>query len=200
MIHGYYFITDHALSRQGVINDVRDAVEAGASAVQYRNKVSTTREMYHEACELRRICKDILFIINDRVDIALASDADGVHLGDDDLPYEAARSLIGKFRVIGATVRTVDAAVKIEREGADYLGVGPIYATTTKGTSIAPIGISMLRDIKKACLVPIAAIGGINLNNVHEVLDAEADVVCALSAVITADNVKEEVSKFCALF
>ncbi|MBU0571142.1 MAG: thiamine phosphate synthase [Candidatus Omnitrophica bacterium] len=199
MTRGYYFITDHALSRQGVINDVRDAVQAGAVGVQYRNKISTTRDMYLEACELRKICKKIPLIINDRVDIALAADADGVHLGGKDLPYEAARSLMGKFRIVGVTVRSVDAAVDMEREGADYLGVGPIYHSTTKGTSIAPIGVSMIRDIKKACLVPIAAIGGINLKNAHECLDAGADVLCALSAVITADDVKAEVAKFCAL-
>jgi len=200
MIHGYYFITDHSLSRQGVINDVKDAVAAGAKAVQYRNKVSNTHDMYREACELRKICKDIPFIINDRVDIALASDADGVHLGSQDLPYEAARDLMGKFRIVGITVRNVEDAVMMEREGADYLGVGPIYPTTTKGTLVDPIGVEMLRDIKKACHVPIAAIGGVSLNNVQEVLDAGADVVCALSAVITADDIKAEVAKFCKLF
>ncbi len=126
---GYYFITDSKLSRAGNINDVSMAVACGVGVVQYRNKNAETREMYEEAVRLREICRDTVFLINDRVDIALAANADGVHLGQSDMPCGAARKLLGPEKIIGITVHNLAEARLAESIGADYLGVSPIFPT-----------------------------------------------------------------------
>ncbi len=133
-MRGYYFITDSKLSRAGNISDVSMAVACGVGVVQYRNKNAKTREMYEEAVCLREICRDTLFLINDRVDVALAVNADGVHLGQSDMPCEAARKLLGEEKIIGITVHNLAEAVQAESIGADYLGVSPIFQTATNLT------------------------------------------------------------------
>lgn len=197
---GYYFITDSTLSRAGNLSDVKNALDAGVEAVQYRNKNGTTKELYDEAIELKKLCKNALFLINDRLDIALAVDADGVHLGQDDLPYSAARKLLGKKKIIGITVHNVEEAKEAQFIGADYLGVSPIFETSTKTDAGRPSGIDLIRNIKKLVSIPIIAIGGINLSNAAEVVQAGADSLCAIAAVITKDNVQEEIEKFQKLF
>jgi len=201
MIKGYYFITDAELSRNGSISDVKNAMEAGVSVVQYRSKIGRTESVIEEAKALKKICKGkILFIINDIVGIALSVDADGMHVGQGDMPYETARKLLGKNKIIGMTVHNIEEAKIAEKRGADYLGVSPIFSTTTKKDVGEPCGIELIREIKKNCSIPITAIGGINLDNVKEVVDAGADAICAISAVVTKDNVKEEIEKFQKFF
>jgi thiamine-phosphate pyrophosphorylase len=201
MIKGYYFITDAGLSKRGNASDVKNAIESGVSIVQYRNKIAQTRAMYEEAVELRKICKNkVLFIINDRVDISLSVGADGVHLGQEDMPYETARKLLGKKKIIGVTVHDLAEAIMAEKKKADYIGVSPIFATATKEDAGEPCGVAVVRDIKKKCKLPIAAIGGINLSNAKEVIAAGADAICAISAVVTKDDVKKEIEKFQRLF
>jgi len=197
---GFYFITDTSLSRKGNISDVKNALAAGAEVVQYRNKTASTKEMYEEALKLRRICKDATFLINDRVDIALAVNADGVHLGGKDLPYEIARRLLGKKKTIGLTVHNVRGALLAQKLGVDYLGVSPIFFTGTKQDAGKPIGLEMLKKIKKNISLPIVAIGGINLSNTPEVILAGADAVSAISAVVSKADVKREILKFQQLF
>jgi thiamine-phosphate pyrophosphorylase len=111
-MRGYYFITDAGLSRAGNLSDVKNALTAGVTVVQYREKQAPARQMYEEARQLKRLCQETIFLVNDRVDIALAVEADGVHLGQDDLPYEAARRLLGKHKIIGLTVRTLAEALE----------------------------------------------------------------------------------------
>ncbi len=195
---GYYFITDETLSAAGVISDVRNAVAAGVAAVQYRNKSASTRALHDEARLIGEICAGTrtLFIVNDRIDIALAVGAGGVHIGNDDMPYREARRLLGRERVIGVTVHDVNEAREAEAMGADYLGVSPIYATGTKADAGAPCGTAVLAAIRKACRVPLVAIGGIGLSNTDEVIRAGADMVCAISAVVTKPQVKEEIIMF----
>lgn len=197
---GYYFITDVKLSRAGNAGDVRQAALAGVPVVQYRNKEGDTRRLYEEARALKDLCPGVLFLVNDRIDIALAIDADGVHIGRDDMPYAAARKLLGPGKVIGVTVHTVAEAREAENQGADYLGVSPIFATTTKADAGQPAGIQLLKDIKAHCRLPLAAIGGITLGNAPEVVAAGADMVCAISAVVASDDVKGMVGKFQGLF
>jgi thiamine-phosphate pyrophosphorylase len=157
--------------------------------------------MYEEALALKQICKNkALFLINDRVDIALAMDADGVHIGTDDMPYEIARRLLGKKKMIGLTVHNIEEAKEAARAGAGYIGVSPIFATGTKPDAGKPAGISLIKEAKKAVKVPVAAIGGITLENVSEVIRAGADAVCAISAVVTAEDAKSEIEKFLKLF
>lgn len=199
-IKGYYFITDTMLTKAGNTPDVADAVAAGARVVQYRVKNLSTASMVSEAERLKRAAKGALFLINDRIDVALAVDADGVHLGQDDMPYAYARRMLGAGKVIGVTVHTVDQARAAQAAGADYVGVSPVFATQTKLDAGHPGGLSLVRDIRQAVRVPIVAIGGITLENAPKVIAAGADAVCAISAVVTAGNVEDAVRDFQGLF
>jgi len=195
-VKGYYFITDSKLSRAGNFNDVSMAVACGVSVVQYRNKNAKTREMYEEAVRLREICRDTLFLINDRVDIALAVNADGVHLGQSDMPCEAARRLLGEEKIIGITVHNLAEAVQAESIGADYLGVSPIFQTATKPDAGKPAGISLIEDIRAIVNIPLIAIGGIDHSNAIDVIRAGADGLCAISSVVAKEDVSAEIKKF----
>lgn len=199
-LRGYYFITDASLSRAGNVSDVTSAVAAGVDAVQYRCKDGSSAALYAEAAALRALCRGPLFVINDRVDIALAVAADGVHLGQDDLPLPVARKLLGPDKLIGLTVHSVEEARAAEVTGADYLGVSPIFATQTKPDAGPPAGIELIRRIKAAVKLPLVAIGGIHLGNAPEVVRAGADCLCALSAVLTQADVAGEIRKFQRLF
>ncbi len=197
---GYYFITDSGLSRAGNISDVQQAEACGVSVVQYRNKNAETREMYEEALRLREICRNALFLINDRIDIALAVDADGVHLGQSDMPYAAARKMLGPEKIIGITVHNLAEALEAQKLGADYLGVSPIYQTATKTDAGKPAGIVLIEEIRARVDIPLIAIGGINYFNAPGVIRAGADGVCAISAVVAKDDVGVEIKKFQELF
>ena len=200
LIQGYYFITDEELSRAGVISDVENAVKAGVTVVQYRNKKDPSLQMYKESLKLREICRDILFIINDRIDIALAVDADGVHLGQDDMPLAVAREIMGPQKVIGVSAHNLTEAFKAEEGGADYLGVGSIFATTTKKDASRPRGTAIIREIKQHCKVPLVAIGGINFENAREVVEAGADALCSISAVLKSEDVFQSAKEMNGLF
>ncbi|VVB72824.1 Thiamine-phosphate synthase [uncultured archaeon] len=199
-MQGYYFITDSKLSRAGNISDVSQAVACGVEVVQYRSKNAETREMYEEALKLREICRDAVFLINDRVDIALAIDADGVHLGQSDMPCRAARRLLGTEKIIGATVHNLQEALEAKEDGADYLGVSPIYQTTTKHDAGKPAGIALIEEVRRKVDIPLIAIGGINHSNAGEVIKAGADGLCAISSVVARENVALEIKKFQELF
>ena len=197
---GYYFITDSGLSRAGNISDVKQAEACSVCAVQYRNKNAETREMYIEAVRLREICRNALFLINDRIDIALAVDADGVHLGQSDMPYSAARKMLGPEKIIGITVHNLAEAIAAQRSGADYLGVSPIFQTATKSDAGKPAGIALIEEIRAQVDIPLIAIGGINLANAPEVVRAGADGLCAISAVVAKKDVGREIERFQELF
>ncbi len=193
---GFYFITDPGLSRKGTVSDVRNAVKAGVKAVQYREKNKPSREMFREASTLRRICKNITFLVNDRIDIALAVKADGVHLGQDDIFLPEARKLLGKKKIIGVTVHNLKEALIAQRQGADYLGVAPIFETKTKSDAGKPVGIKELKEISKRVKIPIVALGGISLKNAGLVARSGADSICAISAVLDKPDVYQEIKKF----
>jgi len=195
---GYYFITDEEYSAAGIISDVEKAISAGVQIIQYRSKKAETARMYAEALLIRDRCAGTAarLVINDRIDIALAVDADGVHIGQGDMPYGEARRLLGNKRLIGVTVHNVGEAREAEEWGADYLGVSPIFATGTKADAGAPCGTGVLAEIRRMCGIPVVAVGGINLENVDTVIEAGADMVCAISAVVTKRDVAEEILKF----
>jgi thiamine-phosphate pyrophosphorylase len=197
-MRGYYFITDSNCSRQGNEKDVIQALTAGVEIVQLRDKSATSGELYREAKTLRKLCAGTKsrLIINDRVDIALAVNADGVHLGQEDLPCEVARRLLGEKKIIGVTVHNLREALTAEKASADYLGVSPIFATSTKSDAGTPCGLETLREIRAHCKIPIVAIGGINLQNARDVIEAGADMICAISATLTKENVAEEIGEF----
>ncbi|NMC09481.1 MAG: thiamine phosphate synthase [Methanothrix sp.] len=197
---GYYFITDSRLSRAGNVNDVQQAVACGVGVVQYRNKNAETREMFEEAVVLREICRDVLFLINDRIDIALATGADGVHLGQSDMPIRAARKILGPEKIIGLTVHNLAEALEAQRLGADYLGVSPIFQTSTKADAGKPAGIALIEEIHSRVSIPLVAIGGINHSNAADVISAGADSLCAISCVVAREDVSREIKKFQDLF
>jgi thiamine-phosphate pyrophosphorylase len=199
-VKGYYFITGAALSRRGNMSDVKNALAAGVRIIQYRAKEAGTRQMLAEAQELRNLCRGAIFLVNDRVDVALAVDADGVHLGQEDLPYETARRLLGSGKIIGITVGSLEEARLAARQGADYLGISPIFFTRTKSDAGSPTGLALIREIRNAISLPLAAIGGITLTNAPEVIAAGADMICAISEVVTKADVQAEVARFQKLF
>jgi thiamine-phosphate pyrophosphorylase len=199
-LKGYYFITDARLSRAGNIRDVQSALAAGVRMVQYRAKDTGIRTMLAEALEIRQLCRGAIFLVNDRVDVALAVDADGVHLGQDDFPGDAARRLLGPGKIIGLTVASLEEALAAARQGADYLGVSPIFTTRTKLDAGRPAGLALLREISQAVSLPLAAIGGITVENAPAVIAAGAQMVCAISAVVTKADVRAAIEQFQSLF
>lgn len=200
-MRGYYFITDSNLSLAGNMRDVECAVAAGISAVQYRNKEASTKELFEEAAKLHELCRGkSLFIVNDRLDIALAVEADGVHIGQDDMPYAIARRLLGPKKIIGVTVHNLEEALAAEREGADYVGVSPIFATATKLDAGKPAGLLLVETVKKYLKIPVVAIGGISLENAPAVIGVGADGLCAISAVVAQNDVTAAIRRFQVLF
>jgi thiamine-phosphate pyrophosphorylase len=199
-VRGYYFITEAILSRAGNASDVAAAVAAGVRVVQYREKQGLTCDLVAEARKLRQLCRHIRFLVNDRVDLALEVGADGVHLGQEDLPCPEARRLLGREKIIGVTVSTVAEALTAQAHGADYLGVSPIFSTATKADAGAPTGVALLAEIRRRVALPLVAIGGITLANAPAVIAAGADAVCAIAAVVTRPEVKAEIDKFQKLF
>jgi len=199
-VKGYYFITDSRLSRAGNISDVMEAAACKVEAVQYRNKNAETRVMYEEALHLREICRDLTFLINDRIDIALAVGADGVHLGQTDMPCKTAREMLGEEKIIGVTVHNLFEALVAKRDGADYLGVSPIFQTATKSDAGKPAGIALIEEIRRKVDIPLIAIGGINLSNAPEVIGAGGDGLCAISCGVESHDVSAQITRFQDLF
>lgn len=190
-----YFITDRDLNKDSIIDDVENAVKAGVKIVQYRDKDIPPKYQVQIAKQLKEVCKDkALLIINDRLDIALASDADGVHLGQDDFPIEEARKLLGD-KIIGITVHNVEEALQAEKLGVDYISASSIFHTTTKLDAGKPAGIKLIEDIKAKVKLPLVAIGGINQENMEECLKAGADGLAMISAIITKDDIEGECKK-----
>jgi thiamine-phosphate pyrophosphorylase len=200
-IKGYYFITDQALSRHGNVFDVKAALKAKVKIIQYREKNASTRAMYCQALILRRLCRDkALFLVNDRVDIALAVDADGVHLGQSDFSLKTVRKLLGYKKIIGITIHDIKEAAQACRAGADYIAVSPVFATTTKTDAGLPCGLDIIRRLRKTRDIPIAAIGGITLDNASSVVVAGSDCLCAISAVISHRDPYSRMRKFQEIF
>lgn len=193
----FYLVTDSGLSKKGTLSDVQEAVESGCRIVQYREKNKSTKEMVYEASEIKRICSGrAIFLVNDRIDVALAVDADGVHIGQDDMPIEKARRLLGEDKIIGLSVRNREEAIQAEKSGADYIGLGPIFDTATKKDAGEGIGPLKIKEVKAAIELPIVAIGGINKENCESVVQNGADSLVAISAVVCSDDVKRETKYF----
>jgi thiamine-phosphate pyrophosphorylase len=187
--YSLYAITERSyIGKRNLVDAVEEAIKAGITVLQLREKDITSREFYHLALQLRELTKayGIPFIINDRVDIALAVDADGVHVGQDDLPADVVRKIIGKEKIMGVSAKTVEEAIKAEKDGADYLGVGAIFPSPTKPSSEA-IGLEGLKIIKNKVKIPVVAIGGINKNNAGEVITAGADGISCISSIFSGD-------------
>jgi thiamine-phosphate pyrophosphorylase len=191
--YSLYLVTDRGLARnRNTLDIVRAAVQGGASCVQLREKRCSTREYIDEAFAIKAFLKRerIPFIINDRVDVAQAVGADGVHLGQNDMPLKMARVILGDSMIIGISAESAADAVAAEREGADYLGVSPIFATATKADTAPPLGLAGLREIRRAVSMPLVGIGGLNKHNAADVIRHGADGVAVVSAIVAADDPK----------
>ncbi len=190
MIEGLYFVTDSKLTKQGILKDVKQVIKAGCKIVQYREKKKSSEEMFKEAKQLADLCKnkDVLFIVNDRLDIALAVDADGVHLGQNDLPLVLAREILGKKKIIGTSNYSVEEAKQSEKAGVDYISIGPVFHTDTKKDAGPALGLELLKQVRAITKLPIVGIGGVNEENLGEVLQAGADSVAIISAIVSTEN------------
>jgi thiamine-phosphate pyrophosphorylase len=174
---------------------VRSACEGGADVVQFRDKLITGRERYAAAARLLKICREfgVLFIVNDALEVAMAVGADGVHLGQDDLPIAEAKKLMHPMGVknflVGCSTHSLEQALEAEKQGADYIGIGPVFATPTKPT-YNPVGLALVKSVTDRVKVPHVAIGGIDTLNVAQVLAAGARRVAVVRAVCGAQDIK----------
>ncbi len=185
-----YFITDSThYEKEEFLKRVERALQGGVTLIQLREKERTSREYLELANEVHEISKkyNVPLIIDDRLDIAMASDAEGVHLGQSDLPVGIARRLFGRDKIIGATAKTVYQAVKAYEQGADYLGVGAIFPTTTKVKTILT-SKETLYDICMSVPIPVNAIGGLTPDNIDILKDIPIAGVCAVSAIMKAED------------
>ena len=191
-LSGLYVILDPAVQTARPLADVlKQSAKAGARIFQYRNKTGSMKEAYTEALPLRRLASElgVLFIVNDRCDLALAIDADGVHLGQRDLPYVDARKVMGNRTIIGLSTHNTDQVREAERLNPDYIGFGPIYTPGSKQDHDPVVGVEGLRAIRSLTSLPIFAIGGITVDNVGDVIRAGANGVAIISAILKAPDV-----------
>jgi thiamine-phosphate pyrophosphorylase len=190
-----YVITDEKASRgRSHLQVAEAAISGGADVLQLRDKEASGGRLYRVALQLRKLTRDakIPFIVNDRLDVALAVGADGVHVGQDDLPAAVVREIMGRGGILGVSVDTVEEAMLAERDGADYLGVGPVFeARGTKPDAGAPRGVDRIARIRSHCRLPIVAIGGIDAGNAAEVRRAGADAAAVISAIAGADDIPD---------
>lgn len=189
--YSLYLVTDRSLSLgRSTIDIIRSAISGGITCVQLREKHCSTREFIKEARHVRDLLDSldtrIALIINDRVDVALAVGADGVHLGQTDMDIKDARRLAGPALCIGISAESVTDARRAEAEGANYIGISPVFITSTKKDIAAPLGLDGIRAIRAAVALPLVGIGGITVDNAAEIIGAGADGVAVVSAVVSA--------------
>ena len=192
--YSLYLVTNRDLScGRSTVEVVEAAVAGGVSCVQLREKHCSTREFITQARALKPFLKskNIPLIINDRLDVALAVEADGLHLGQQDMTISDARKISGTSLIIGISAESVDDAIRAEKEGADYIGISPVFATPTKSDTAPPLGLEGVKTIRKMIAIPIVAIGGINRHNALSVITAGADGIAVVSAIVGAKNPKD---------
>jgi thiamine-phosphate pyrophosphorylase len=188
---GLYLVTDSGLSGGRPLEKiVRESIEGGVTVVQLREKNAGTIEFLDLALVLRQTTSELCIplIINDRVDIALACLADGIHLGQEDMPCAVVRRIAGDDMIIGVSVSTADEAIEAEADGADYLGVGPLFSTATKPDALPATGLGVLSSIRRAVRIPMVGIGGISEMNAGDIISAGADGVAVVSAIVASQD------------
>ena len=194
-----YLVTDEYCLPPGrnLFDAVEEALQAGVTLVQYREKNGPGKGMLEKARKLIALCHkyNVPLLVNDRLDIALLSGADGVHLGQDDIPVAEARRLAGEDFLIGATAHNVEEALAAEAAGVDYLGCGAVFATHTKKDTV-PLGLDGLQAIRQAVHIPIAGIAGITTENYQQVLGTGADGVAVVSGILGTDSISDAVTRF----
>ncbi|MED1601230.1 thiamine phosphate synthase [Alkalihalophilus marmarensis] len=181
-----------------LIEVMEEAILGGVDIIQLRDKKSKKIDVLKKAQVLRELTKkhDVTFIVNDHIDVALAVDADGIHVGQDDLPLAEARKVMGPDKIIGISTHKIEEARAAEAGGADYIGVGPIFETKSKEDVVDPVTTQYIQQVANEITIPFVAIGGIKLHNVDQVLAAGATRVCMISEIVGADDVKGTCEKF----
>jgi thiamine-phosphate pyrophosphorylase len=198
-LHGLYIILDpHVVRRLSLAEALKEAAAGGATLFQYRDKTSSGRAFYHAAEQLRQAARDVgaAFIVNDRCDVALAVEADGVHLGQGDLPLSLARGLMSPDQLIGISTHTVDQVREATVGGADYVGFGPIFPTTSKADHEPVVGVEGLRQARLLTPLPMFAIGGLTVASVEGLMQARADGIAVMSAIWAAPDIATAVHVF----
>ncbi len=186
-----YLVTNNSEDEEKFLNIVEQSLKGGVSVVQLREKKAETLDFYNLALKVKEITQkyNVPLIINDRIDIALAIDADGVHVGQSDMPAKTARSMIGEDKILGVSAANIKEAKKAQRDSADYIGVGAVYPTNTKDDATS-VPKKELKEIVKSVDIPVVAIGGITQENAHELNDCEIDGLSVVSAIMEAKNPK----------
>lgn len=189
-----YAVTDAAWTgEKTLIQQVKEALEGGITFLQLREKHLSEEEFLREAVEIKRLTDQyqIPFVINDNIEIAQKAGADGVHVGQDDMPVEEVRKILGEDKIIGVSAHNVEEAVRAEQGGADYLGVGAVHTTTTKENTSA-VSMEEMKKICQTVSIPVVAIGGIKKNNMNVLSGTGVDGIAVVSAIFAAKNIKEE--------
>ena len=196
-----YLVTDNSDDRKKFLKTIEEAIKGGVSVVQIREKTADTLDFYNLALDVKEITTkyNVPLIINDRVDVALAIDADGVHVGQSDMPCDVTRKLIGEDKILGVSAATIDEAKKAEKDGADYIGSGAVFPTATKDDAPS-ITKSELKEIVESINIPVVAIGGITLDNAGELTDTGIKGLSVVSAIMSADNPKKASEKLLNIF
>ena len=196
-----YLVTDKSDDVEKFLKTIEEAIKGGTTVVQIREKTADTLDFYNLALKVKAITSkyDVPLIINDRVDIALAIDADGVHVGQSDMPCDITRELIGPSKILGISAATVDEAKKAEKDGADYIGTGAVFPTATKDDAPS-VTKEELAEIVKSIDIPVVAIGGITLENAHELKDTGIAGLSVVSAIMSSDNPKKSSEELLNIF
>ncbi len=194
---GFILITNRNICEAKLVDIISQAIDGGVETVQLREKDLSTVELYVLASKIREITREkgANLIINDRVDIALAVDADGVHLGWQSLGIEIVRKMIGQYKLIGFSAHNLKEAENAENSGADYVTISPIFDTAHKDYFIEPLGTEKIGKIKEEIDIPVIALGGINENNVNGVLENGADGIAVISAILQSENPRQSASQ-----
>jgi thiamine-phosphate pyrophosphorylase len=198
MPKGLYAITDEKLSNgRDNITVVKEVLDGGVKILQYREKYKQKIEKFKECEVIRKVTEkyNCFFVVNDDIDIALAVNSDGLHIGQTDLPIIKAREIVGNDMVIGLSTNQPEQALLAQKEGADYIGVGPIYQTFTKNDAGNPLGLEYLNFCVNNIKIPKAAIGGIKLSNIAEVCKYKPDNICMISEVTMSQDIKATIAK-----
>lgn len=196
-----YLVTDKSDDVDKFLKTIEEAIKGGVSVVQIREKTADTLDFYNLALKVKEITTkyNVPLIINDRVDVALAIDADGVHVGQSDMPCEVTRKLVGPDKIVGVSAATIDEAKKAEKDGADYIGTGAVFPTATKDDA-PKITKKELKEVADSIDIPVVAIGGITLENAHELKDTGIKGLSVVSAIMSSDNPKESSQKLLNIF
>ena len=196
-----YLVTDNSDNVEKFLNTIEEAIKGGTTVVQIREKNADTLDFYKLSLKVKEITTkyNVPLIINDRVDIALAIDADGVHVGQSDMPCDVTRRLIGEDKILGVSAATIDEAKKAQRDGADYIGTGAVFPTQTKDDADS-VTKEELKEIVEAIDIPVVAIGGINLDNASELKGTGIKGLSVVSAIMSSDDPKKSSQELLNIF